>query len=94
MHVYFAGAQFGGMERELFSELGVGVVSGRQPSLGFERERKLERRKSRSKRWINLLSAALLIAVNALRVVLAADGGTDRPFKAEFAGQVHWEFPG
>lgn len=46
------------------------------------------------KRWS---IGSVVIALVILSVVPAASAGshaTDRPFKASFAGQVHWEWPG
>ena len=46
------------------------------------------------KRWS---IGSVVIALVILMVVPAASAGrhgTDRPFKASFAGEVHWEFPG
>lgn len=46
-----------------------------------------------SKRWLIVLCVAL-VALTVMPTASAAPGGTDRPFKASFAGPVHWEFPG
>lgn len=46
-----------------------------------------------SKRWLVVLCVAM-VALTVMPMASAAPGGTDRPFKASFAGPVHWEFPG
>ena len=46
-----------------------------------------------SKRWLVVLCVAM-VALSVMPMASAAPGGTDRPFKASFAGPVHWEFPG
>lgn len=46
-----------------------------------------------SKRWLIVLCVAL-VALTVMPTASASPGGTDRPFKASFAGPVHWEFPG
>ncbi len=46
-----------------------------------------------SKRWLVVLCVAMA-ALSVMPMASAAPDGTDRPFKASFAGPVHWEFPG
>ena len=46
-----------------------------------------------SKRWLVVVCVAM-VALSVMPMASAAPGGTDRPFKASFAGPVHWEFPG
>ena len=46
-----------------------------------------------SKRWLVVLCVAMA-ALSVMQMASAAPDGTDRPFKASFAGPVHWEFPG
>ena len=43
--------------------------------------------------WV-LIAMAAIMALVAAPVASAAEGGADRPFRASFDGEVHWEFPG
>lgn len=43
--------------------------------------------------WV-LVALGAILALVAAPIASAAEGDTERPFKASFDGAVHWEFPG